>query len=191
MVRGLLSVVLAFALLAGAVPSYALAQNTVDVKAAVPLLLKVLTYDVNFDARGIGPFTILVVGAPAQAKDRDKLVADLNELQGNKVKSRPVKFVGAEFQNEGQLQSEIDKSHASALLAQPGMPVPMVKQIWEVTQDNQLYALALEAALVEQVLPIGVTMSGDKAQIVINEKASRAVGVRFETSVLRLARVIQ
>ncbi|MBL8938981.1 MAG: DUF4154 domain-containing protein [Archangium sp.] len=176
-------------LLAGAAPAHA--DTPVDVKAAMPLLLKVLTYDVNFDARGVGPFVILVVSAPAQSKERERLVVELNELAANKVKTRPVKYVGADFVNEAQLQSEIDKSHCSALLAQPGMPLGLVKQAWEVTQDNQLYALALEAVLVEQVLPIGVSMSGDKAQIIINEKASRAVGVRFETSVLRLARVIQ
>jgi len=45
--------------------------------------------------------------------------------------------------------------------------------------------------MVEQALPVGVTMSSGKPQIVINEKASKGVGARFETSVLKLARVIQ
>jgi hypothetical protein len=167
------------------------AQAQVDVKVAMPLLLKVLTYDVNFDARGLGPFVVLVVSAPGQAKDRERLVTELNELAANKVKARPVKYVGADVSSEGQLQGEIDRSKASALLAAPGMPVTLVKQAWEVAQDNQLYALTFEAELVEAVLPIGVSMTGKAPQIVINEKAARAVGVRFETSVLRLARVIQ
>jgi hypothetical protein len=34
-------------------------------------------------------------------------------------------------------------------------------------------------------------MAGGKPQIIINEKAAKGVGARFETSVLKLARVIQ
>ena len=73
----------------------------------------------------------------------------------------------------------------------PGTAPGGVKTISEVSQDNQIYALALEAAMVEQALPVGVTTSGGKTQIVINEKAAKGVGARFESSVLKLARVIQ
>jgi hypothetical protein len=42
---------------------------------------------------------------------------------------------------------------------------------------------------VPQFFPVGVTMVGDKPQILINEKSSKAVGARFETVVLRVAKV--
>jgi hypothetical protein len=162
-----------------------------DVKSAMPVLLKVLTYDVNFDARGVGDFTILVAGEAAQADKKRVLLKDLEAVSLTKLKSRPIKYVGIELKDEVSLQADIDRTKASAVLAMPGLSAPSVKAISEVIQDNQIYALALDTAMVEKALPLGVSMAGGKAQIVINEKASRGVGARFETSVLKLARVIQ
>lgn len=161
----------------------------VDVKSAMPVLLKVLTYDVNFDSRGSGEFVVLVVSDAATKGS--PIINELKDVSVNKVKNRPVKYVAVDFKDEQQLQAEIDKNKAAAVLASPGADKATLKSMWEVAQDNQLYALAFDAATVELFFPLGVTTSGDKPQIVINEKSSKAVGVRFETSVLRLARVIQ
>lgn len=77
------------------------------------------------------------------------------------------------------------------MLVVPGTPNASMKAMWEVAQDNQLYALGLDAESVQSFFPVGVTMVGEKPQILINEKSSKAVGVRFETVVLRMAKVIQ
>jgi hypothetical protein len=171
--------------------STASAQVQVDVKAALPVLLKVLTYDVNFDARGAGPFALLVVSEPGQSADRSSLIGSLKDASVTEVKKRPLKFISIDFKDEAQLQGEIDKNKASALLVVPGASRATVKSLWEVAQDNQLYALALDQETVQSFFPLGVTMVGDKPQIIINEKSSKAVGARFETVVLRMAKVIQ
>jgi len=99
--------------------------------------------------------------------------------------------VSVDLKDEATLQADIDRAKAAAVLAAPGTSPAGVKSISEVAQDNQIYALALEAAMVEQALPVGVTLNAGKPQIVINEKAAKGVGARFESSVLKLARVIQ
>jgi hypothetical protein len=169
----------------------AFAQDTAEVKAAMPVLLKVLTYDVNFDARGVGDFVVLVANEPGQAARREALVETLKTVDVAKVKARAVRYVGAEFKDEASLQGEIDRTHASALLATPGMSEKFVAHLSEVAQDNQLYAVALSAAMVEKSLPVGVVMTNGKPQIIINMKAAKGVGANFELSVLKLARVIQ
>lgn len=167
------------------------ASAQVDVKAALPVLLKVLTYDVNFDARGAGPFVLLIVSEPAQSVERSALMGTLKESSVTEVKKRPLKYIAVDYRDEGQLQAEIDKHRASAILVVPGTATASVKAMWEVAQDNQMYALALDAETVQSYFPVGVTMVGNKPQIIINEKSSKAVGARFETVVLRMAKVIQ
>lgn len=167
------------------------ASAQVDVKAALPVLLKVLTYDVNFDARGAGPFVLLIISEPSQSVERSALMGTLKESSVTEVKKRPLKYIAVDFRDEAQLQSEIDKHRASAILVVPGTATASVKAMWEVAQDNQMYALALDAETVQTYFPVGVTMVGDKPQIIINEKSSKAVGARFETVVLRMAKVIQ
>ena len=162
-----------------------------DVKTSMPMLLKVLTYDLNFDARGLGDFTLLVVSDPGQSEKRSTLLEGLKEMSIQKVKTRTLKYVVTEFKDEPSLQAEIDKTHASALLVVPGASTATVKHVWEVAQDNQTYALALEASMVELALPVGVQINSGKPQIVINEKAAKSVGAKFESAVLKLARVIQ
>lgn len=169
----------------------AAAQDAAEARSAMPALLKVLTYDVNFDARGVGDFVILVVNEPGQGPRREALVDALKGSDAARIKNRPVKYVGVETTSEADLQAQIDKTRASAILATPGMSEKSVKALWEVAQDNQIYAVALEAAMVEQALPVGVVMAGAKAQIIINVKAAKAVGANFETAVLKLARVVQ
>lgn len=169
----------------------AAAQEPGEIKAAVPVLLKVLTYDVNFDARGVGEFVVLVAAEPGQAGQRDALVATLKSVEVAKVKARPVKYVGVEFKDEASLQAEIDRTRAAAVLPTPGMSDKSLGHLWEVTQDNQLYAVALTSAMVEKALPVGVVMTNGKPQIIINVKAAKSVGANFELSVLKLARVIQ
>ena len=162
-----------------------------DVKTSMPMLLKVLTYDLNFDARGLGDFTVLVVSDPNQIEKRNTVIEGLKAMPNQKVKTRPLKYAVTEFKDEATLQAELERTHASALLVVPGASTASVKHIWEVAQDNQTYALALDAAMVELALPVGVQINSGKPQIVINEKAAKSVGAKFESAVLKLARVIQ
>jgi hypothetical protein len=115
----------------------------------------------------------------------------IKDVGVTEVKKRPLKFISIDFKDEAQLQAEIDKAKASAMLVVPGTATAAMKSIWDVAQDNQMYALGLDAESVQSFFPVGVTMAGDKPQILINEKSSKAVGVRFETVVLRMAKVIQ
>lgn len=159
-----------------------------DYSAAVPAVLRVLPYDVNFEARGNGPFVVLVVSADANSA---QAAAAIKDAPAPELKMRPVKFVTTTFSGEVALQTAIDSTHASAVLAPPGLPPAIVKAMWEVAQDNQLYALALDERTVEALFPLGVKMEDGKPKIIINEKSSKVVGARFETVVLKLARVIR
>lgn len=177
--------------LAAFVGAAARAELPSEWRDAVPRLLKVLAYDVNFDARGTGEFVVLVASEAAQEARREEVLAVLRGLPTVKIKSRPVKFVGGQYQDEATLQERIDESRAAALLAVPGLTEAGLHALSEVAQDNQLYTLALDRAMVERALAVGIELTGGRPQVVINEKASREIGAKFETAVLRQARVIQ
>jgi hypothetical protein len=162
-----------------------------SVKVAMPVLLKVLTYDLNFESRGYGEFVVLVASEPTQQAQREQLMDVLKGLSVVSVKTRPIKFVAGEFKDAASLDADVQRAHAGAILAVPGLTAEAVAIISDVGQDNQIYTLALDAAMVEKAIAIGVTQSAGRPQIIINERASKALGVKFETSVLKLAKVIQ
>jgi len=162
-----------------------------NAKVAMPILLKVLTYDQNFESRGFGEFVVLVASESAQQAQRDQVMDVLKSLAVTSIKTRPIKFVAAEFKDGPSLDAEVQRSKAGAILAVPGLNAAGVGIISDVGQDNQIYTLALDASMVEKSIAVGVTQAGGRPQIVINEKAAKALGVKFETSVLKLAKVVQ
>ena len=115
----------------------------------------------------------------------------LRSLPVSTIKSRPLRFVSVEFKDEPGLSAAVAKEGVSALLAVPGLSRPGLTLLGQVAEAKQLYSLALDSEMVERALALGVANNGGRPQIVINEKAARASGLKFETSVLKLARVVQ
>ncbi|MHB8877684.1 MAG: hypothetical protein ACYC8T_28670, partial [Myxococcaceae bacterium] len=138
-----------------------------SLKVAMPILLKVLTYDQNFDSRGFGEFVVLVVSESAQQGARDQVLDVLKNLSVTRVKNRPLKFVAGEFKDGPSLDAEVLRTKAGAILVVPGVSSSGVGFISEIAQDNQIYSLALEAPMVEQAIAVGVTQSGGRPQIII------------------------
>ena len=173
------------------VASVASGQEKVgELAGQVPLLLRVLAYDQNFEARGLGDFVVLVVSDAPLAPARKTLVEALKDLPSQKIKNRTVRFAQADAKDEPSVQQELDRSKAQAVLVMPGTADPVVKAVSEVIQDNQIYGLALDSAMVEHAIPLGVSSVQGKPLIHINEKAAKGVGARFEVSVLKLMKVV-
>ena len=179
-----------FALICLLLAGPALADDKVDPKAALPMLLKALAYDANFDARGWGQMSVLIVSDPDHGDSRGQVLDAVKDAEV-KVKNRAVKFASAEIKDEASLQAAIDKSKCGVVVIAPGTTPEVVKAVSEVIQDNQIYGVALDGPTVERFIPIGAESNGGKLRIVVNEKAASAVGARFESSMLKLARVIQ
>jgi hypothetical protein len=167
------------------------AQDIPDPKVAVPILLKVITYDKAFSGRGAGDFVLLVVSEPGQANTREEVLTTLRTLKLSAVQNRPLRFVTAEFKDESSLAAKLDAVKPSALLAIPGISSPGVQLISEAAQKRQIYSLALDASMVERNLALGVVAREGKPQIVINVAAAKAVGANFETAVLKIAKMVQ
>ena len=182
--NGLALSVSMFALTAGG-------DERVDLRPAVTTLLKALAYDTNFDTRGKGPLTVLVLSDPDHADSRTALFGAVKDLN-LKIMKRPVKFVTAEVKDEAALQTAIDAQKVQVLLLAPTTSAPVTKAASEAMQDSQIYALALDGPTVEnRFIPLGVESVGDKLKLVVNQKACAAVGARFEPAMLKLARVIE
>jgi hypothetical protein len=172
------------------VASSAYADDKVDPKAAIPMLLKALAYDTNFDARGWGVMSVLIVSDPEHGDVRSSVLDSVKDGDV-KVKNRAVKFASAEVRDEASLQAAIDKTKCGVVVLTPGTSAEVVKAVSEIVQDNQIYAIALDGPTVEKFIPLGAESVGGKLRIVVNEKAAAAVGARFEPSMLKVARVIQ
>jgi hypothetical protein len=162
-----------------------------DPKVAVPILLKVITYDRNFAARGEGEFVVLVASEAGQQDVRAEVLTLVKSMRIASIQNRPIKWVSAEFKDRDGLAGQVDQHKASAILAVPGLSSAGLTQLSAVAQAKQVYTLALDPEMAERSLTVGVSAQGGRPQIVINLGASKAINAIFESSVLKLAKVVQ
>ena len=188
MQAALLRLVLGAALLPAAAVR---ADEATDPKVALPVLLKVVTYDRNFAARGSREFVLLVASEPAQQALRAELLSTLKGLKLSSIHNRTLRLVEVEFKDQAFLDAKVQSERASAILAVPGLSGAGLTAVSEVAMDNQIYTLALDQAMAEKSLAIAVTVKDGRPQIVINQTAAKGIGAVFESSVLKLARVVQ
>jgi hypothetical protein len=169
------------------------AAGAVDALHALPILIKVLTYDRNFHSRGSGEFVVLVPAEPSSASARDEIFVVIKTLSLTAIQNRPLKFISVDYKDSTSLDDQVQKTRAQAILAIHGLSPASLKAISDVAQTNQIYTLALDPQTVQSdALALGVEPKEDgKPQVVINLAAAKSVGAVFENSVLKLAKLIQ
>ncbi len=161
-------------------------------QAALPLLLKALTFDRNFASRGqVGPFVVLVAGEVPQRGERDAIVAELARMKELKAGPRAVAFASVELKDEAGLDAAVQQHRAGAILAIAGTSEAGVKKVREVSMDNQIYSLGMDSKMALAGLALTVTENEGHLQPVVNVSASLAVGAVFELSLLKLAKVVK
>src|SRR5580700_2206122 len=97
------------------------AAGEVDALHALPILLKVLTYDRNFHSRGSGEFVVLVPAEPASASARDEIFVVIKTLSLTAIQNRPLKFISVDYKDSTSLDDQVQKTRAQAILAIHGL----------------------------------------------------------------------
>src|SRR5437667_10072954 len=83
-------------------------QMPVPADLQVPLLLKILTYDRNFESKTKAELNIGVVYDPADAvsvKAKNEVSEILAKVADKTVKKLPIKYVAAEYKTPAELQT--------------------------------------------------------------------------------------
>jgi len=184
------TVLLAVALAAFGGPAGASAG--IDPTKALPILLRVLTYDRNFKSRGSGEFVVLVPAEAGKESARDEVLIAAKTMNLDTIHNRALKFVGTDLKDANLLDELVQKTRAQAIIAVAGLSPASVKAISDVAMTNQIYSLAMDPKFAESTLALGVAAKEDgNFQPVINLSAAKAVGAVFENSVLKLAKLVQ
>lgn len=161
----------------------ALTASAQDVppKVGVLVLLKVLTYDAGFEARGQGDFVVLVAFSKGNEGPANALLAELNGLEIKSIKQRKLVFRTA---------PDSERLAGDAVLLSSALAPDARRQVLEAARVAKLYSLALSEAEVNEGALLGVVSASGKLQPVINATTARQLGVEFSASVLKVARTV-
>lgn len=168
-------------------------QMPLAAEAQIPLLLKVLTYDRNFERKAGKELVLGIVHDPADrdsAKATDEVGTTLFKFAGKTVKKLPIKYFTIEFTGAADLERFVKEKNISALYIAPGNAKTLAA-VLKVADDLDLTTLTGVPDYVRRGVAVGIGVAQDKPQILINLAAARAEGSDFDASLLRIATVLE
>ena len=183
---------------AGPLDAQAAAQTVVTASPVpgdlqVALILKVLTYDRNFDKRGWTSFHIGIVyaGNDAASSRVGSDIADVfRRLSGKTLKNLPIQFTMVEYTSDSQIEASVRAGRFSVLYIAPGNDRNLGKLL-QVCRDAGIITTTGVPEYVERGVAVGIGVRQDRPEIVINLRSSKSAGSEFDVSLLRSARVIK
>ena len=160
----------------------------------VPLLLKILTRDRNFEKKAGAELAIGIVYDPSD-RDSAKATTDLGTAlfqiqdQGKTVKQLKIKYYTIEYTNAAELERFVKQKGISVLYIAPGNARNLAN-IVQLSQELHLTTTTGVPDYVRRGASVGLAVSQDKPQILINLQSTRAEGSDFDASLLRLATIL-
>lgn len=150
-------------------------------KLGVLVLLKVLTYDAGFDARGQGDFVIAVPYSKGREAAATALVDELTTLEIKSIKQRKLVF---------RAVAAGERLAGEAVLLSEALSIEARRPVLESAHTARLYTLAFNELDVSEGALLGVVSVAGKLQPVINAATAKSLGVEFASSVLKVARTV-
>jgi hypothetical protein len=158
----------------------------------VPLVLKALTYDRNLKARAGDQVRIaIVVPAKGSRAAADELQASLTGNPGRTVNGMPVVFKQIVVDADDSVDQGLRDGSWAAAYIMPGFSRAELDRVRKACEAKRVLAVAASVDDVDNGLAFAIGAQGNKPQIVINLKASKACGSDFDLALLQLARVVQ
>ena len=159
----------------------------------VKTLARVLAYDDNLAARA-GSRVVLVVlykaGNPDFEKEATGWFTEFSKLESYKVRGLPFHAVMAPFTSEEALDKATAELKAVALFVCPSLE-DATATIKQFSQKHKTTTIGSREEQVTDGLALGVFSLNGKLVVEVNLPASRAEGAKFDSDLLRLAKVIQ
>jgi hypothetical protein len=173
-------------------PTAAVAQASLPASEQVPLLLKVLTYDRQFGAKGGDK---LVVGIVFLAEDAESLnaaneiIRTLRRFRGKTVKGLPIDYVTMPYVSQQRLEEQINESNVNVMYLAPGSD-SFLPTVLRVSKAKRVTTTTGVPDYVHDGVAVGIGVRRGRPQILINLEGSKAEGSDFDASLLRIATVV-
>jgi hypothetical protein len=159
----------------------------IPLERQVTLILKTLTYDRQLEAKAKGNLTVGIVYNPADpnsvqvAKDVSEVLA---KFATKRVKGLPLNQYLVEYATPGQLDVVVKNRALTVFYVCPG--VKGLPYLLKVAEQFQITTTTGVPGFVKDGVAVGVSLSGERPQMLVNRASAKAEGVEFDASLLRI-----
>lgn len=160
----------------------------------VPIILKVLTYDRQFEARTGDVVAIGIIHDPTDAVSA-RAMSDISETlyaaRDKTVKRLPIRYFQIDITGTADLVGFSEERSISVYYLTPGLSSDTIAEVLEVSRSLGITSITGVPEFVEAGVSVGIGERRGRPQILINLPASRSEGCEFDASLLRIATVIK
>ena len=182
-----------FAPLFAAGPSALADTMPVPPELQVPLILKILTYDRNFDSRAqaeVRVGIVFVAADPSSLKAKNEVADVFQRFSAKTVRSLAIKYNVIEFMSDSQVADAARSNEINVFYVAPGNSRNL-ETLRRISQSRRIVTTTGVPPYVEQGIAVGIGVEQDKPHILINLPSSKAEGSEFDASLLRIAKVVR
>lgn len=162
---------------------------TVNAEDQVMILLKVLTYDRQFEAKAGQRLKIGIVYVDSDAasvKMADEIGTMLKKHSAKPVKKIPFTYVMISYTTPAAVEATIKAEDISLLYVAPGN-TKNLRDLIRISQQHKVTTATGVPEYVEKGLALGVGIERDRPRIHINLASSKSEGSEFDASLLQIA----
>lgn len=190
MVRGSLKYSLLILLLAvGVIGKH---DATIDPNLGIPLFLKIITYDENFDPKAFEAVNICIVydrGRVHSYEQYRQAEAFFKENSGLKVNGIAVRHFAVTYDEIASTLEAMDSLQYHLLLV-TDIGDDRIAPLSKKTQANHVRSFSLDPAYVPSGLSVSVKVKKKGQLIVVNLESSRLEGSNFSAHLLKLCEIV-
>jgi ABC-type sugar transport system substrate-binding protein len=168
-----------------------LAAQSVDADKQVQIILKVLTYDRQFEAKAKSKLKVGIVyvaSDPASVTAANDIGTTLDKYRDKTVKKVPISFEMIPFTTAADVEKLIKAKGVSVLYIAP-VSAKNLDEITRISQANKITTTTGNRDYVQKGVAVGVGFDKNKPQIYINLPSSKSEGSEFDASLLQIADV--
>jgi hypothetical protein len=163
------------------------AQEMLRPEEQIPLLLKILTYDRQFEAKAGKELVIGIVYSPAANTSAVAIHDVLDRFAGKTVKKLPLSAYLVEYSSTADLLNALKARPISVFYICPD--TQHLPDILKVSQSRQITTTTGVPDYVKKGVAVGIGVVQDRPQIFINLPSTKAEGSEFDASLLTIATV--
>jgi hypothetical protein len=165
----------------------------VPAELQVPLILKILTYDRNFDSRSNSALRVgivFVAGDPVSLKAKNEVAGVFRSFSDKTVKKLAIRHTEIEYTSDSQIEEAARINQFNIFYVAPGNSRNLANLL-RISRARQIITTTGVPAYVDQGIAVGVGVAQDRPHILINLPSSKAEGSEFDASLLRIAKVVR
>jgi hypothetical protein len=168
-------------------------DSPVPLHRQIPILLKILTFDRNFEKRTNTRLNIGVVyneSDPASRQSLQDIITVLNKYADKTVNGLPVNYYPIGYTDEQNLAEFATLNNINVFYVTPGS-AKHIAALLRTSQRQKIITVSGVPAYVRAGVSVGLDLNTDnKARILINLRSAQLEGIVFDANLLRLATIV-